>query len=261
MPEIIRKITFTLTLMLIMLPLSAQNDVKQAINEIKRSPAYFYAESTMADEGQARDAANVLLAQFINDYVKENSISGVERVTSDNLNGVEYKSMPRGTMTRVFAYVHRSVYIPGYQDPTGADNGGGSGSGGGSGVGSGGGSDFNSATAIAGANNKPVVAVISGELSMIGRRAVGELLAEADLPSAVKQLAKLKSENIVKRYGTIRDCRNTAASCWIIAQSDSGMAIVTILGPGSDTRTNFKTDSDDSLANYSGYNAVWFELN
>jgi hypothetical protein len=253
MSRITRKIALALAALALPVIALAQTDVKQAINEIKRSPNYFYAESTMADENQARDAANVMLAQFINDYVKENSISGVGRVTSDNLKGVKYKSMPRGSQTRVFAYAHRSDYIPNYQEPVIIDNG----------------ADYdnyaidnsNDSTAVIVDNNKPVVNVVSGELSLMGRRAVGELLAKTDLPSAVKHLAKLQSENIVKRYGTVRDCRNSAASCWIVAQSGPGMEIVTILGPGEDTRTNFSTDNDDSLANYSGYNAVWFELN
>jgi hypothetical protein len=272
---IIRKILFSLTALLLAFEASAQSEVTKAINDIKRSPSYFYAEATMPDEAQARDAANVMLAQFINDYVKENSISGVARVTSSNLKSVEYKSMARGTQIRVFAYVHRSVYLPNYSAPTSAGQtnvakststtvsektvaaetkAAGTKTSGMKAVGTRDSETKNVA-------QKPAVTVVSGELSLIGRRTVGELLAAADLPSAVKQLAKLQSENIVKRYGTIRDCRDAAGSCWIIAQSNSSMEIVTILGPGSDTRTNFKTDSDDSLANYSGYNAVWFELN
>lgn len=252
MTAIIRKILFSLIALILTLDASAQNEIKQAINAIKRSPDYFYAESTMPDESQARDAANVLLAQFINDYVKDNSISGVARVSTTDLKGVEYKSMARGAQTRVFAYVKRSVYLPKYGESQNIDK------------------DISTKQTVSEiketaetpiVTTKPTVKVVSEELSQIGRRAVGELLAATDLPSAVKYLAKLQSENIVKHYGTIRDCHDAVGSCWIIAQRNSTMEIVTILGPGNESRTNFKTNGDDTLANYSGYNAVWFELN
>lgn len=236
------------------LSVSAQDDaVRRAINEIKRSPNYFYAESTMPSEEEATDAANVLLANFINDYVKDNGISGVDRVTSDSLEGVLYKSMKRGDNIRVFAYVHRCVYLPNYQEPemdaaVGLD-------------------DYNDRSDVAddsSAATAPLTQAAQSAdteaLTPLRRQAIDELLKKGDLVSAVKHLSKLKSENIVKRYGTMRDCRNAAASNWIIAESNPEMTVTAILGPGADSRMNYVNGSDDTLGNYSGYNAVWFEF-
>lgn len=235
--------------------MAQDDDTRRAINEIKRSPNYFYAESTLPSETEATEAANVLLANFINDYIKENSISGVDRVTSESLEGVQYKSMKRGDNTRVFAYVHRSVYVPNYQEPDmnapigdiGSDDSAGS--------------DVDDEISVA-VRPAPRAAqsVGTGALTPLRRQAIDELLGKGDLASAVKHLAKLKSENIVKRYGTMRDCRNAAASNWIIADSNPEMTVTAILGPGADSRQNYANGSDDSLGNYSGYNAVWFEF-
>ncbi len=235
--------------------MAQDDDTRRAINEIKRSPNYFYAESTLPSETEATEAANVLLANFINDYVKDNGISGVDRVTSESLEGVQYKSMKRGDNIRVFAYVHRSVYVPNYQEPEmdaaigGID------------------SDDSAGSDVAeesSADTAPVPRTVqsvgTGALTPLRRQAIDELLGKGDLASAVKHLAKLKSENIVKRYGTMRDCRNAAASNWIIAESNPEMTVTAILGPGADSRQNYANGSDDSLGNYSGYNAVWFEF-
>lgn len=241
----------------------AQDDgTRRAINEIKRSPNYFYAEATLPTPDEATEAANVLLASFINDYVKDNNIQGVARVTSDNLEGVQYKSMKRGDNTRMFAYVHRSVYIPNYQEPDmditieeqlpdDSEN-----------------LDYYSSSGAAGETSAAVAAPqaqavqASGTdgLTPLQRQAINELVGSGDLQAAVKRLAKLRSENIVKRYGTMRDCRNSAGSNWIIAESNPAMTLTAILGPGADTRRNYMTGGDDSLGNYSGYNAVWFEF-
>lgn len=252
--------------MLVSLAAQAQDDqTRRAINEIKRSPNYFYAESTLPTDKEATDAANVLLANFINDYVKENGIDGVERVTSDNLQGVQYMSMKRGDNIRMFAYVHRSVYIPNYEEPDMDD------------------ADSKVGIAQAPASEEPVAEVeepVADEtptvsprratpaaeaagaegLSPLHRQAINELLGKGNLPTAVKHLAKLRSENIVKRYGTMRDCRNSAGSNWIIAESDPDMTLTAILGPGADQRQNYSNGTEDSLGNYSGYNAVWFEF-
>lgn len=240
----------------------AQDDeTRRAINEIKRSPNYFYAESTLPTPDEATEAANVLLANFINDYVKENNIQGVERVTSDNLEGVQYKSMKRGDNTRMFAYVHRSVYIPNYQEPDMdialeeqmpdepedlSDSSTGS--------------QEQEPETVSPRREKTVRASGTGALTPVQQQAINELIGKNDLQSAVKHLAKLRSENIVKRYGTMRDCRNAAGSNWIIAESNPAMTLTAILGPGTESRPNYMTGGDDSLGNYSGYNAVWFEF-
>ncbi len=226
------------------------NETRREINEIKRSPDYFYAESTHPDENTAREAANVLLATYINDYIKEHGITGARRAEPDNLECLQYLTMMRGTNTRVFAYLPRAIYIPGYTSPA---------------TPSGKQSDLSvqsDQSVKSDSSDKPDKSDIpdKSDLYPAARNAINELMGKGTLQEAVRHLAYLQSCNIVKRYGTIRDCRNTAGSLWIIADNDPAMTIKTILGPGADTRTNYATGETDSLANHSGCNAVWFEF-
>lgn len=166
--------------------------------------------------------------------------------------------MKRGDNTRVFAYVHRSVYIPNYQEPDmdapiadiGSDDS----------IGADEADEADEPSVDTGSTPVTAQSIGTGGLTPLRRQAIDELLGKGNLASAVKHLAKLKSENIVKRYGTMRDCRNAAASNWIIAESNPEMTVTAILGPGADSRQNYANGSDDSLGNYSGYNAVWFEF-
>ena len=50
----------------------AQNSgITKQINDIKRDGKYFYAESTMETEEEAREAATLMLANNINDYIND----------------------------------------------------------------------------------------------------------------------------------------------------------------------------------------------
>lgn len=49
---------------------------------------------------------------------------------------------------------------------------------------------------------------------------------------------------------------------WVILEDDTDKSLVTILGPGTNDRVNFRTRQYDSLDNYfgKGKSAVWFEF-
>lgn len=222
----------------------SDNATRREINKIKRSADYFYSESTLPGEDTAKDAANVLLATFINDYAKEHDITDALRANPDKLEEVQYLTMKRGDNTRVFAYVPRKVYIPGYipKNTTPSDR-----------------SDKSDPSDQA-AKPAPAGNPATASLSAPCREAIEELKGKGNLQAAVKHLAYLKSKNLVRRYGTVRDCRDAAKSLWIIAGNDPDMTLTAILGTGNDNRTNYFTGAGDSLGNYSGYNAVWFEF-
>lgn len=90
--------------------------------------------------------------------------------------------------------------------------------------------------------------------------AIDSMLKESSLKGVMPLLNRLQAEYKIKRFGTYNECRNAALSFWIICENDSNMSLITILGPGTDSRVNFKTLTHDSLGNYSGKNAIWFEL-
>lgn len=90
--------------------------------------------------------------------------------------------------------------------------------------------------------------------------AINNMLKESSLKGVMTLLSRMKAEYKVKRFGTYNECGNAALSFWIICENDSNMSLITILGPGTDSRVNFKTLQYDSLGNYSGKNAIWFEL-
>lgn len=248
MTNICRFILLVASLLLSLPAAQAQSDdntTRREINNIKRSPDYFYAESTLSSEDAARDAANVLLATYINDYAKEQGIADARRANPDKLEGVQYLSMKRGDNTRVFAYIPRATYLPGYTSPAKSAISPKSASSTKS--------DLSDRSDLSDSSDIP-------SLSPACLEAINELKAKSTLQAAVKHLAYLKSKNQVRRYGTVRDCRDAAKSLWLIAGNDPDMTLTAILGTGANSRTNYFTGADDNLGNYSGYNAVWFEF-
>ena len=90
--------------------------------------------------------------------------------------------------------------------------------------------------------------------------AIDKMLKESSLREVMTLLSRLRAEYKVKRFGTYNECQNAALSFWVICDNDSNMSLITILGPGMDSRVNFRTLAHDSLGNYSGKNVIWFEL-
>lgn len=90
--------------------------------------------------------------------------------------------------------------------------------------------------------------------------AIDDMLKKSSLPEVIVLLNRLKAEYKVKRIGTYPESKNAALSFWVVCENDSNNSLITILGPGTDSRVNFKTLQHDSLGNYSGKNAMWFDF-
>ena len=68
---------------------------------------------------------------------------------------------------------------------------------------------------------------------------------------------RMRAELKLKRYGSPDTCKNPVKSFWLIFD---GEEIITILGPGTADRTNFRSLTIDNLKNYSGKDAIWFTM-
>lgn len=251
----------------------AQNSgITKQINDIKRDGRYFYAESTMETEEEAREAATLMLTNYINDYINDKKLPPESKVTEQGLTKAQYIKGKRGTNMRVFVYVNKADYVP-----------------------------FESGGEAAPLESKvePIVApepavtpepvttpepVATPEVSESvaaptvtpesssgasipllvewQQEALNEMLAKSNLQGVISVLNRMKVDYKVKRFGTYNECKNIAECFWLILENDADKSLVTILGPGTSDRVNFRTRQYDSLDNYfgKGKGAVWFEF-
>ena len=83
---------------------------------------------------------------------------------------------------------------------------------------------------------------------------VDQLLSAESYSKAKSILARSRTEFKIKKTGPMETCKNPAEVFLLIGKNS---AVVTVLGPGSSSRTDFKTLSKTS-DNYNGYDKVWF---
>lgn len=274
------------------------SDVGKHINNLKRDGQYFYAESTLETEDAARESATLMLANFINDYINDKGLPHDKKVTEQDLANAPSLKMKRGTMIRVFVYVKKGDFVPVEEtentpvkeefvsegEPLKAKSTEEE--------------DIVEEEKPVIAKETPIAATVVQEAPAVEdvpavqeapaveetpavvaeetqvestdnslrlpiawqQAAIDNLVSKANLQEVMVSLNRMKAEYKVKRFGTYNECRNAAMSFWIICENDNSMNLVTVLGPGANERVNFKTMQYDSLGNYSGKNAIWFEL-
>lgn len=249
------KVRSFLTLFLAFLmavPVLSQESDSKKINKIKRDKQYLYAEATMKDAQEAHNTALELLNGYIDEYVKTKK----KFKSSDNIiiKDIEKNSqniqMKRGEMVRVFVYVKKSDIIPA-ENSTMRQN--------------------------AGKQEDPADKKLTSEVTPItpdGQEMEGDASLRLSIPwqqeiidnilgcstliEAKALMNRQKAEYKIKRIGNKSNCRNAAECFWVIA--NNGGAVVTVLGPGAETRTNFKTLQPDTLDNYKEMSAMWFTM-
>lgn len=93
------------------------DEQKKEINRIKKSADYLYGEATLATEDEAKDLAEELLYNSINEYCAKNKkLKLSKQILINNIKGVwDVITMPRGNMVRAFYYVKK-------KDLQGVDN-------------------------------------------------------------------------------------------------------------------------------------------
>lgn len=261
-----------------------QPSVSKQINQIKRDQQYIYEEATHESAAEAESMAFELLLQRVNEYISENG--GLSKASNVLVKDVKQKaevlSMMRGTMYRVFVYVAKKD-IEGVSNATVinpssgttvtvSDNSNTI-------------VDVQQTVVPAEENNapspkpeekqapKPVIDPMynnsnnqankqSGNLeNPLGgwqKSAIDGMLDCNDIAAVRAKLNRLKAEYKVKRYGTADNCPSVDSSWWAIFDKDG--KLVTILGPASPQRIDYKNMQYSSLSNYKGMDAIWFTL-
>ena len=237
---------------LISIPVLSQESDSKKINKIKRDNQYLYAEATMKDAQEAHNTAIELLNGYIDEYVqtKKKFKSSDNIIIKDIEKNSQKIQMKRGEMVRVFVYVKKSDIIPaenstmrqnaGKQEDT---------------------TDKKLQTEVTPitSDGQDIVGDPSLRLSIPWQQdMIDNILSCGTLIEAKALMNRQKAEYKIKRIGNQSNCRNAAECFWVIA--DDNGALVTVLGPGTETRTNFKTLQPDALENYKGTTAMWFTM-
>ena len=236
-----------------------QESDSKKINKIKRDTQYLYAEATMKDADEAFETALLLLDGYIDEYVqsKKKFSSSEQVIIKDTHRKSETIQMPRGEMTRVFVYVKKSDIIPAENsairenparvpsEPELQETSGNQ--------------EAAELAEQAGEEAGLEEAGASPRLTFVWQQELIESLLETGTINSAKALLnREKAQFRVKRSGPAASCKDKAGSFWIIGDGEG--KLITVLGPGTNRRTNFKTQKSDSLDNYPNSTALWFTL-
>lgn len=241
----------------------AQTTSKQ-INQIKRSPLYLYAEATMESEEEAQSVAYELLLQQVQEYIASSkSLSAADNVLiKDVKTKGEELTMMRGEMHRVFVYV-KKYDIEAVSNTVAVNNTTGT-------------AVNVPAQGVTTSTSTPLPTVkntaqptqpaaqqssgakVESPLTGWQQMAMVSLLECPDMTAVRARLNRLKAEYKVKRYGTADNCPNANEAFWAIF--DGNGKLVTILGPGTTQRIEYRNMQYSSLNAYKGMNALWFNF-
>lgn len=252
------------------------------MNSIKRSTQYLYAEATMENAAEAFDVANDLLLIQVKEYAESHkTFRDKDILIRDIQEQRDSLQIRRGDMVKVFLYVKKSnildvdnvtlvdntspekkdgtpntVDIKSSNSPTTTTD------------------KQNTAeaeTKVKAEAEKEAETKTEIETEMeAGTRdqtdtsliletqwqqnVVDQLLSAESYSKAKSILARSRTEFKIKKTGPMETCKNPAEVFLLIGKNS---AVVTVLGPGSSSRTDFKTLSKTS-GNYNGYDKVWF---
>ena len=269
---------------------SLHAQTSKEINKIKRSSSYLYAEATMDTEQEAADIAYELLMKQVEEYIaSKRKLSEADNVLIKDIKSrSEQLNMMRGEMHRVFVYVEKNA-IEGVENTTVVNNASGAtvainspvqptpkptpkptphpststlpppp-------------SDLQPPTSTLQpptsdlqpptSDLQPPTSDLRPQHSPLPawqQQAVADLLDCADLAAVRAKLNRLKAQYKVKRFGTADHCPNAAEACWAIF--DNQGILLTILGPGTNTRLDYRSMRESSLEAYKGMNALWFNF-
>lgn len=223
-----------------------QSDSK-TINSIKRDNSYLYEEATAKNADEAYQSASGLLKRRIEEYVaEEKKLRTAENIIIKDMKScTEQIQMQRGDMTRVFLYVKKKDILPAeanvsvmhndnkVEDPKKKDK-----------------------ESVPEAKIEEITDTDSSLKLPVAwqQEVIDDLLVCKTIAEAKNLLSRQKSEFKVKRYGTYATCSDKTACFWVT--SDENGNLLTVLGPGVEERTNFRTLSKETVNINS--NATWF---
>lgn len=223
-----------------------QSDSK-TINSIKRDNSYLYEEATAKNADEAYQSASELLKRRIEEYVaEEKKLRTAENIIIKDMKScTEQIQMQRGYMTRVFLYVKKKDILPAeanvsvmhndnkVEDPKKKDK-----------------------ESVPEAKIEEITDTDSSLKLPVAwqQEVIDDLLVCKTIAEAKTLLSRQKSEFKVKRYGTYATCSDKTTCFWVT--SDANGNLLTVLGPGAEERTNFRTLSKETVKINS--NATWF---
>lgn len=257
-----RKLLSSLLLLGICLAMSAQGTTK--INSIKRNPLYLYAEATMETSAEAYEVASELLYVQAKEYAAGKKAFANKDILLRNIKTQQDSvQMRRGEMYKVFLYIKKSDVMD-VDNVTLVASG------------------ENSAAAAAANSAAPareetpggIPVVVLPEAKPAGtgsakgdaslklasawqQALVDDLLAQPSLSAAKAKLGRYKAEYKVKNTGPLSTCRNLPAAFLLVGKNGQ---VLTVLGPGADERTDFKTLTRTKMDKYPDTDVIWFNL-
>lgn len=277
-----KKYVLSLVLLIAASGYALAQSVSKQINDIMRSNEYITAEATLETEAKAYELAEELLSKRIEEYVNEKKTlkNAPNVIVKDVAGKAEQLKMNRGTMTRVFLFVKKDdvmaadntrVLVQPKNVPTAPVTV----------------KPKNASkpkepvkkkeekeeskkeekqeetvlvSTVEPVNTPPVA---NGDQSLRLAKswqqdAIDELLACSNVTEARAKMNRLRIGLKIKRFGSADSCKNPEKCFWLIFNEQE--QVVTILGPGTDSRTNFRSLTKDNLKNYTGQGAIWFTL-
>lgn len=260
-----KRLLFIVTMLTAVVPVWGQNTKK--MNSIKRNPLYLYAEATMETASEAYEVANDLLLIEVKEYTdSKKSFRDKDVLIRDIRGHQDSLQIRRGEMVKVFLYVKKSNILDAENitlveknsaaekaeipDTNKTEKG----------------TSTTATETVTEAAPAPAPVTVPAEReatvenpslkleSAWQQDVVDQLLSSASYSEARTVLSRLKAEFKIKKTGPMATCKNPE-DVFLLIGKDS--VVVTVLGPGGTSRTDFKSLSKTS-DNYNGYDKIWF---
>lgn len=232
----------------------------KSVNAIKRSSQYLYAEATMDTVQDAYEVAKELLIGNIKEYASEKkAFRDKDILVKDIASHCDSIQLRRGEMYKVFLYVKKDD-IQGVKDnltvigetalaPAGLLQG-----------------PAEASETVEpqdeGLDVNPENSTIAGDASLLlpgewQQDVIDKLLEAPSYEKARALVNRFRAETKIKRAGPEETCKDRSACYWLVGYEGG---VVTVLGPGTGERTDFKNLTKTTMEYYQGLDLYWFTL-
>lgn len=252
-----RKILFIVSLLCAVLVVLAMDKQQEQVNEIKKNREYLYGEATMPTQEEATSLAYELLQQEVLKWATDRVSRPFKDMSPKEINQkAEVIELRRADMFRIFAYVKKSDLVPMFYDQ---------------------GIIFFDSLDVGKIPNPqqevPEVKRVLKTDSLVNDKVKQQIVqhffvSKNDALEKIKKartffelktiLPPLKEEGCIVDYGKYATAEKPE-ECYLIIYDIAGN-IKALLGKGDKMRPNLQTGKDETLQNYRGCGAIWFQL-
>ena len=238
-----RIISLYLMLSVVLFPICAMDNVMQEINAIKsQGNIYLYAESTSSSWEDAQDNAQYLLEIEIDEWLKSQGIQPRDGYMTSIRQQVYNLRTMRGDRYRVFVYVRKNeiiamkpgsiiVVMPPVNEKAGSEE-------------------------EATEDGKPQTIQIEAHYTPTSLEK--RMLAVLSTSEVNTFVASLKNDGLIRAYGMYKDMPQEA-DCYLFVYNRNHEIVAWLHKQGNEY-LNIKTGTQDSIHNYKGNGAGWFQL-